>query len=740
VMLALAHPALLWSGLGLIAVPVLIHLFFRRRHRVVRWAAMEFLLAALRKQKRRVEIENLILLLLRCAMILLLALAIARPAVQAAALNPFGGGSRRVVLLMDTSASMGARSTGRRALDRAKERAVRILADLPSGSSVTLVVTRDDLMGGAPRALLENASPEEARGRLATLHLSHGPNRLGEVFRLVGNKLERLQGRKLVIFVTDLQKRDWRDDKGGRREDVYRALRGLRREGDDEAPPVTVLDVGMPEAANVAVTDFTIDSGREAIVDTLVGLTVTLVNYGSRAANGTLTLYVARPLEGTWEKQPSIGVRVEPTIGVGAPTPFVQQLYHDLSGLPEGPLRLRIAFEAATGGTDRVPGDSERFLALRIKPPVRFLPVRNFTGAFDVLRDVQVEEVIQFDEAVYPEDLDNYDLGRTDVVVWGDAEIHSLSPPGVKNLEQFVRRGGAFLCYLGRSAVADRVNELFFKEGYAGLFPMLLKQDGWREDEEHPVQLVVEEEDPRALFEEAKVFGSPEFLGYWQIREAKPGSVLAQYTTDEPAVLAHTFGRGRVLVCTTGPDERTFRLNGSLLPAIFFFNAAHYLVAEDTADRNVLVGMPVKVPLPPGARQVLVDPPAEAGGRLDEPIADATKPFILQNTAFPGFYRMTVRGVTTRGASALPIEERHVAAVNRDADEGDLRRLDPDELLRTYQGTRLHFTADVEAIFPRVASGDTGDVSRGLLGGVVVMLFLELLLAWRFGARRREPR
>ncbi len=54
---------LLW---GLAAViPLLIHFLSRRRYDEVPWAAMEFLLAAIRKHARRWRIEQLLLLLVR---------------------------------------------------------------------------------------------------------------------------------------------------------------------------------------------------------------------------------------------------------------------------------------------------------------------------------------------------------------------------------------------------------------------------------------------------------------------------------------------------------------------------------------------------------------------------------------------------------------------------------------------------------------------------------------------------
>ena len=62
------NPGLLIGSL-LVAAPILIHLLNRRRFRIVDWAAMEFLLEADLRNRRRIRLEHLILLLLRCALI-----------------------------------------------------------------------------------------------------------------------------------------------------------------------------------------------------------------------------------------------------------------------------------------------------------------------------------------------------------------------------------------------------------------------------------------------------------------------------------------------------------------------------------------------------------------------------------------------------------------------------------------------------------------------------------------------
>src|SRR5947209_11261982 len=62
---------------GAASIPIIIHLLNRNRFRVVTWAAMRFLLAAQRKNTRRMRVEQVILLAVRTLVVLLLVLAMA---------------------------------------------------------------------------------------------------------------------------------------------------------------------------------------------------------------------------------------------------------------------------------------------------------------------------------------------------------------------------------------------------------------------------------------------------------------------------------------------------------------------------------------------------------------------------------------------------------------------------------------------------------------------------------------
>ena len=66
-------------ALAAAAGPILIHLLNRRRHRTVQWAAMDFLREAVRRNRRILEVRDLLLLLLRTLAVILFVLAMAQP-------------------------------------------------------------------------------------------------------------------------------------------------------------------------------------------------------------------------------------------------------------------------------------------------------------------------------------------------------------------------------------------------------------------------------------------------------------------------------------------------------------------------------------------------------------------------------------------------------------------------------------------------------------------------------------
>src|SRR5262245_3210282 len=120
--LAFLNPLLLWA-VPLAAVPIVIHLLNRRRFQRVPWAAMEYLLAALKRNRKRLRMEQWLVLLLRTLAVLLLAFLVARP--QLAGGGIVGTRTHHVVLLDDTASML--QHTGSATLwDHAKDQVRRL--------------------------------------------------------------------------------------------------------------------------------------------------------------------------------------------------------------------------------------------------------------------------------------------------------------------------------------------------------------------------------------------------------------------------------------------------------------------------------------------------------------------------------------------------------------------------------------------------------------------------------------
>jgi PA14 domain/Aerotolerance regulator N-terminal/von Willebrand factor type A domain len=70
---------ILLAGLAAVAIPVIIHLLSRKAAKVIDWGAMQFLLDSIESRKRRIQLEEALLMAARCLLMALLALAVARP-------------------------------------------------------------------------------------------------------------------------------------------------------------------------------------------------------------------------------------------------------------------------------------------------------------------------------------------------------------------------------------------------------------------------------------------------------------------------------------------------------------------------------------------------------------------------------------------------------------------------------------------------------------------------------------
>lgn len=136
--LAFLSPAMAIAAGACVGVPILIHLLTRQRRKPIQWAAMKFLLEAYRRHRRRLTLEQMLLLACRCLVVLLVGLALAGPVLN----QRLGGrGPVHLYLLIDNSLASRIRETDAKAgggstqtaLDRFKVEARALLGELDGG-------------------------------------------------------------------------------------------------------------------------------------------------------------------------------------------------------------------------------------------------------------------------------------------------------------------------------------------------------------------------------------------------------------------------------------------------------------------------------------------------------------------------------------------------------------------------------------------------------------------------------
>lgn len=195
------------AGIGLVVMtlPVIIHYLFRSRYRVVDWAAMEFLRKSLEEATRRIKFRELLLLLLRILLLGLVALALMRPSSS----QQQGDSSTPVdaVFIMDVSGSMSIQEGKTTRMQEAQQAALKLLASLPSQSTVHILQTGRNVTDLGP------ASPtnrDQARFLLEQLQHTHEAAHLAPALKLAAEVLGRgsLANKEVYLF-SDMQRSDW---------------------------------------------------------------------------------------------------------------------------------------------------------------------------------------------------------------------------------------------------------------------------------------------------------------------------------------------------------------------------------------------------------------------------------------------------------------------------------------------------------------------------------------------------
>ncbi len=747
--LAFLNPMLLWA-LPLAAVPIVIHILNRRRFKRVPWAAMEFLLKAMKRNRKRLRMEQWLVLLLRTLAVLLLALLVSRPQLGGGAL--FGSRTHHVVLL-DDSASMRQQSGSTNLFDRARDRVRTLAEDLAKRRAGDVLSVVRTSRAAQPELWQQRVGADLGR-RVTTLlkewSCSDQAPDLGAAAKLTLQRArgEEQAGRTEYYIVGDQRAQDWvtADDK------PQPALLGLLNDLDTGKEHVTVFGVGG-SPANVAVVGVRL-ADRMLVAGVPATFAAEVRNFGLDPVGPSAIAIEVDGKSRVLQPVPPLapGERVAVPFG----TTFHQA----------GPHHVDVSLDVA----DSYVVDDRRTVAMVVATHSRVLLVDGdpdsdegetfyLQAAFELGGDVTsgIEVQVISDTMLPGAELSAFDA------IWL-CNVQSIDAPLAERLEAFVGKGGGLIVACGPQVDAGRYNELLYKGG-KGLLPMAIGEvDGDPDRPEHAALVGRDHPVCAGVVEALELLTNRVLLvKRWLTLVEEPGStasVIARIRDAEgpPLLVTKSFGGGDAAGARGGEVALlTVTADGfwSNLPATHLFlvlaNQLHRFAARraDFTAFNLTGDGTFRDELDPGTYRPDVTARALAGDGDERTFTAAvaraepvgTQPAAPQPAAGKERLDLSVPMTELRqlGAYALDYvrhdggpDERRIAR-NVSVVESNLTSFPVAAFARTYPPEvhdRVTFVVDAAQ---GAREAEEGEVWRWLAAALVAGLLLESVLAWRFG-------
>lgn len=570
----LTSPMMLGAGALAVASPILIHLLNKRRFKIVRWAAMDFLLDANKKNRRRVQLENFIILALRCLAMLLIGLLLARPFLPNALVDILQNTKRfeRIVVLDDSPSMLTGQEEGSpwdSSIDGLKQ-LVKQMAQNQTDDSLTLILASRPQSPLISSKAVTTETLDSILLEVDALRSSDVNANLRATFSYVASYFRNdVTGlNRLVYVLSDRRQTDWEDGSDGQ---DAQSPSGRLRDISKLAAGCFFIDVPVSNTNNLSVVETR--QTDQWVSGSVAKLEVDIKNWGDQVAREVkveLKIGQALPMVETIDELAAGEMK----------TVVFQHLFENRSeeeslGLLAGDqassswdAKLQIDVSVNTASLDGLKEDSQHFYVGRI---LNHIPI--------LLVDGDPSSSVVRSETFPLTPLDGKENGiSADVVTAGELETVSLSKYKIiflcnvdlvsedrlKALEKWTADGGNLVFFPGNRVKSSDFNELFHKNG-KGLCPVRLTEmlgDPSRQTsakfspnpQPHPFLEVLLKAD-KGSFSRTNIFS------WWGsiLNEKIPATAVSipmrlEDEAQTPAIVDYQYGRGRTVYFCMASD------------------------------------------------------------------------------------------------------------------------------------------------------------------------------------------
>ncbi len=755
-----------WMLLGTLAVasPILIHLLNKRRFKIVDWAAMDFLFQADKKNRRRVQLENFILLLLRCLAMLLFALMFARPFLPSSVTSVLQQSQKlERVILIDDSLSQKVLNGSLPAFDNIKSSTKELMGRFAESTKtedwLTVMLTSEPdqpLLANEPltsstlAALNQSIDDLECSDRVADYSAS-----LEKLKRYVSGQRE--SGGRVAYFFSDMREADWVNSLDA---DSETAPNKLMTEISESTVGCFLIDVGSSADQNLAVVSVRPENLQ--VADKVIQFNVAVANYGTQTAEQVRVLLQVDDGQPDYETIASIAPGEIQELAFRYVFP-PQQVTTNLLN-PESEVKPRFANyrvkaeidrgslgEAGLAG-DQLLDDSVGLYASRVIDGISVLLVDGDPSASSersethYLNSLEVAGTGLDMEVVTASELETVSLSDFEVIFL--CNVDEASQARVESLQTWVNDGGSLVFMPGNRVRARTFNEAFYQDGQGlspiGLVgingdPTMAKWVNFEIDPQvHPALRTIVNSDASSL-------SNVDVFSWWT--SVVPESLVASQIQvplrlsddqNSPAMVDKTSGAGSVIVFTIpGDGDWTMWPSSPTFPPVMV-DLIDYLVGSGGEESSVDLGGAINFKLDVSAYQGRVgmrNPKNEKTEAVARPI-DETK-----QAKQSEIYKVSFDSINRRGFYDLELNrhtgetEKVLFAAKLDPRESRLKRLPESSLQGDFFGDKVSLVSSQELSEQTVSGGNT-EIWLQILMLLFGLLALEQFLGWYWGKKR----
>jgi hypothetical protein len=619
----------LLAGLAAVALPILIHLFSRRRYPLINFSTLRFLKKLQRQQMRKLKLRQWLLLLLRTAAVLLVVLAFARPALQKQlGLEVLSGSRTSMAIVLDGSASMQAKTRVGTVFEQGKTGIKTLISLMQPGDRTSVILARQ---GDLPFA---SAVSEDGESLLRTTEGLEAWDGGGDIFTAVNAAFATLD--KSQDFRTELYI-------------ISDFTSPVRLPDPSEKVIPHFVHVPAESPYNLAVTESRIVS---EIIEPgqPVDIEITFSNFGPTDRED---IYYSIFLNGT-----RVGENVI-SLAAGAELKQRHQVKPEDPGLQEGMVQIE--------ERDALTVDSRSFFCFHVPENLRLLLVGEETASRELKLSLSAtsrhRSLINLTQAERNA-WDTHSITDYDAIIFNDPP--AFSPSQIPRLINFVNNGGGLLLLPGNQTDVGAINRNLLEKlgspkwgeriGKPGDMQFFL---GWRE-------FALAAPLVRGIFKPESKPSTPRF--YQALRlTGEPLASDIKFSDGTPFIAQTRSGNGRVLLCASSPQPEwsDWAERGIFAPLMYRFvlwlaggsqEGCHALHAGDRLELSTFGGS--------SSGATLTFPDGQSEQRIPQ-VAGQNVVFVEPTLEQAGFYRLQAG------------QKTQIVAVNVPGGESDLRALNP---------------------------------------------------------------